>query len=53
MMDHFKYKQNFDPRGQFYSVAESRIAEYGGAQGYARYIQKNFGCSGVHNILNH
>lgn len=34
------YKSNFDPRGKFYSVADSKLAKFGGVGGYLEKIKK-------------
>lgn len=39
---HINYKSNFQPRGNFYKVKQERFSEFGGAEGYIRYIVSNF-----------
>lgn len=41
MLSHLGYKPNFDPRGKFYSVADSKLTSLGGAERYVEYLRAN------------
>jgi hypothetical protein len=45
LLEHMGYKENFDPRGQFYSIADLRLSKFGGAEKYAMYLYINFSVS--------
>jgi hypothetical protein len=42
MIEHLGYAQNFDPRGKFYTIRDDRIANFGGPEGYVKYLRQNF-----------
>jgi len=39
---HVDYKPNYDPRGKFLSVADWRLSDFGGAEGYINLLLDNF-----------
>lgn len=41
-IDQVNYKPNYNPRGQFLSVADEKLAAFGGVEGYVTYIRSNF-----------
>lgn len=46
LLDLFGYKDNFDPRGKFYSVSDERLRSFGGAEPFVKSIQAKFGKKG-------
>jgi hypothetical protein len=42
LLEHLGYKENFDPRGKFYSIADSRLSRFGGVEKYVMYLHTNF-----------
>lgn len=36
------YKENFNPRGQFYSISESKLRDFGGGVNYIEYLRLNY-----------
>jgi hypothetical protein len=41
-IEHLGYKHNFNPRGNFYSVASSRLDDFDGIEGYVQYLRGNY-----------
>lgn len=41
LLSHLGYKPNFDPRGKFYSVADSKLNSFGDAEKYVKYLRVN------------
>lgn len=41
-ISHVGYAPNFDPRGQFHSVADSRLTDWDGPAGYVAYLRSDF-----------
>lgn len=41
-LEHLDYKENFDPRGKFYSVADNRLVEFGGVEQYVVYLRTDY-----------
>lgn len=39
---HLDYKPNYDPRGSFLSIANSRITTFSGAQGYVDFLRQTY-----------
>jgi hypothetical protein len=40
--EHLGYRYNFDPRGNFYSVASQRLDDFGGVEAYAQGLRHNY-----------
>jgi len=40
-LEHVGYKDNFNPRGKVYRIAEKRLARFGGYGGYIHHLQRN------------
>lgn len=41
-LTHMGYKPKWDPRGKFYSVADSKLDSFGGAERYVEYLRANY-----------
>jgi putative restriction endonuclease len=44
-LEHIDYSPNYDPRGQFHSVADRRLEKWGGIQGYVRHLRASHASS--------
>jgi hypothetical protein len=42
LREHLGYRHNFDPRGNFYSVASHRLDEFGGVEAYVQGLRHNY-----------
>lgn len=42
VLRHWGYRENFNPRGQFYKVADVRLAPFGGAEGYVTFLRRTY-----------
>jgi 5-methylcytosine-specific restriction enzyme A len=50
-LDLLGYSENFDPRGKFYSVAESRLEKHGGTKAFVSDLLLNWGNSSTNNLM--
>jgi hypothetical protein len=42
LREHLGYRHNFDPRGNFYSVASNRLDDFGGVEAYVEGLRHNY-----------
>ncbi len=47
-IEHVGYRDNFDPRGNFYSVATHRLDDFGGVEAYVEGLRHNYGGGGLY-----
>lgn len=50
-LDLLDYQENFDPRGKFYSVAESRLQKYGGTKQFIDTLLTIWGKNSLNNLM--
>jgi hypothetical protein len=46
--EHLGYKHNFDPRGNFYSVASHRLDDFGSVEAYVQGLRHNYAEDGLY-----
>jgi hypothetical protein len=46
--EHLGYAHNFDPRGNFYSVASHRLDDFGGVEAYVQGLRLNYAKDGLY-----
>ena len=46
-IEYLGYKSNFDPRGKFYSIAEAKLLEYGGARNFVSMVRERHATGGA------
>ena len=42
LLDEIGYNENFDPRGKFYAIADSRLEKFGGAEAFLEHLIRNY-----------